>query len=314
MIYQVFQFMRSLKTWAIILIVAIFTISCTPNLFSQLPAPVNTTSIATADVKTDVKSDTKTAISKVVALTSLSADIVYRLDKTKLVGIPGSRLLRENAEISKITQVSEGRTPPNLEKIIALKPDLVIGATGFHDQVLEKLKGLGIKTMTSSITSWKSLEDLTLAIATEIQADPAPLIQSYQSLISAKSAKPESTLVLVSSQPILAPNKNSWAGDLLTQFQINNAAADLQGQSPQRGYITLSAEKVLEANPKVLILVDFGDGAINKLKEAPFWSKLDAVISDRVYTFDYYGLVNPGSIDAISKACTKLQGIVKATA
>ena len=314
MIYQVFQFMRSLKTWVIILIVAIFTISCTPNLSSQLPAPVNTTSTAKADVKTDVKSDTKTAISKVVALTSLSADIVYRLDKTKLVGIPGSRLLRENAEISKITQVSEGRTPPNLEKIIALKPDLVIGATGFHDQVLEKLKGLGIKTMTSSITSWKSLEDLTLAIATEIQADPAPLIQSYQSLISAKSAKPESTLVLVSSQPILAPNKNSWAGDLLTQFQINNAAADLQGQSPQRGYITLFAEKVLEANPQVLILVDFGDGAINKLKEAPFWSKLDAVISDRVYTFDYYGLVNPGSIDAISKACTKLQGIVKATA
>ena len=300
MIYQVFQFMRSLKTWAIILIVAIFTISCTPNLSSQLPqfpAPVSTTSTA------------KAAVSKVVALTSLTADIIYRLDKTKLVGIPGSRLLRENAEISKITQVSEGQTPPNLEKIIALKPDLVIGATGFHDQVLEKLKGLGIKTMTSSITSWKSLEDLTLAIATEIQADPAPLIQSYKSLLTNKSSKSESTLVLVSSQPILAPNKNSWAGDLLTQFQINNAAADLQGQSPQRGYITLSAEKVLEANPKVLILVDVGDGAINKLKEAPFWSKLDAVTRDRVYTFDYYGLVNPGSIDAIAKACTKLQAI-----
>jgi iron complex transport system substrate-binding protein len=249
----------------------------------------------------------------VVALTSLSADIIYRLDKTKLVGIPGSRLLRENAEISKITQISEGQTPPNLEKIIALKPDLVIGATGFHDQVLAKLKGLGIKTMTSSITSWQSLEELTKAIATEIQADPTALIQSYQSLISTKAIKSESTLVLVSSQPILAPNKNSWAGDLLTQFQINNAAAELQGQSPQRGYITLSAEKVLEANPKVLILVDVGNGTINKLKETPFWNKLDAVTSDRVYTFDYFGLVNPGSIDAITKACTKLQAIAKTT-
>ncbi|PZO37550.1 MAG: iron ABC transporter substrate-binding protein [Pseudanabaena frigida] len=296
--------MRSLRNWVIILIVSIFTVACNPAISSQSPiSPVSNTSQTTASEAKPV------AAPKVVALTSLSADIIYRLDKTKLVGIPGSRLLRENAEISKITQVSEGQTPPNLEKIIALKPDLVIGATGFHDRVLEKLKGLGIKTMTSSITSWKSLEELTKAIATEIQADPTALIQSYQSLLTAKSTKPEPTLVLVSSQPILAPNKNSWAGDLLTQFQINNVAAELQGQSPQKGYITLSAEKVLEANPKVLILVDVGDGTIDKLKTAPFWNKLDAVTSDRVYTFDYYGLVNPGSIEAISKACNKLQMI-----
>jgi iron complex transport system substrate-binding protein len=304
MIYRVFQFMRSLRNWVIISLIAIFTIACNPAIPSQSTAPTAPTQSPSAEVK-------PVGASKVVALTSLSADIVHRLDKTKLVGIPGSRLLRENAEISKITQVSEGQTPPNLEKIIALKPDLVIGATGFHDQVLAKLKELGIKTMTSSITSWQSLEELTKAIATEIQADPTALIQSYQSLISAKATTPKSTLVLVSSQPILAPNKNSWAGDLLTQFQINNAAAELQGQSPMRGYITLSAEKVLEANPKVLILVDVGDGAIDKLKETPFWNKLDAVISDRVYTFDYFGLVNPGSIDAITKACNKLQEIVK---
>ena len=307
MIYRVFQFMRSLRNWVIISLIAIFTIACNPAIPSQSTAPTTPEQSPTAEVK-------PVGASKVVALTSLSADIVHRLDKTKLVGIPGSRLLRENAEISKITQVSEGQTPPNLEKIIALKPDLVIGATGFHDQVLAKLKELGIKTMTSSITSWQSLEELTKAIATEIQADPTALIQSYQSLISAKATTPKSTLVLVSSQPILAPNKNSWAGDLLTQFQINNAAAELQGQSPMRGYITLSAEKVLEANPQVLILVDVGDGTINKLKETPFWNKLDAVTSDRVYTFDYFGLVNPGSIDAISEACNKLQEIVKGKA
>lgn len=307
MIYQVFQFMRSLKNWVIILIVAIFTVSCTPTVTSQSPPVVNTAQAKAPEVK-------PATISKVVALTSLSADIIYRLDKTKLVGIPGSRLLRENAEMSKLPQVSEGQTPPNLEKIIALKPDLVIGATGFHDQVLAKLKELGIKTMTSSITSWQSLEELTTAIATEIQADPTALIRSYQALISTKATKPESTLVLVSAQPILAPNKNSWAGDLLTKFQIENVAAEMQGQSAQKGYITLSAEKVLEANPKVLILVDFGDGAINKLKEAPFWNKLDAVTSNRVYTLGYYGLVNPGSIDAIAKACTQLQSIVNAKA
>jgi iron complex transport system substrate-binding protein len=311
MIYQVFQFMRSLKNWVIMLLIAAFTVACSPVIPTQSNLPNSNSPSANIEVKPEVK---PVGAVKVVALTSLSADIVYRLDKTKLVGIPGSRLLRENAEISKITQVSEGQTPPNLEKIIALKPDLVIGATGFHDQILAKLKELGIKTMTSSITSWQSLTELTKAIATEIQADPTALIQSYQSLIPAQASPSDATLVLVSSQPILAPNKNSWAGDLLTQFQIRNVAAELQGQSPMRGYITLSAEKVLEANPQVLILIDVGNGEINKLKEAPFWNKLDAVTSDRVYTLDYYGLVNPGSIEAISRACQELQKIIQATA
>lgn len=306
MIYQIFQFMRSLKTWAIILIAAIFIVSCSPAITSSVP-PATIAPASSSQVK-------PTSVSRVVSLTSLSADIIYRLDKTKLVGIPGSRLLRQNLEISKITQVSEGQTPPNLEKIIALNPDLVIGADGFHDRILEKLKELRIRTLTFKTDSWKSLEDQTRAIATEIQADPTILVQSYQALLSTKSPKPESTLVLVSSQPILAPNKNSWAGDLLTKFQINNVVADLQGESPQKGYITLSAEKVLEANPKVLILVDMGDGAINKLKTEPFWNKLEAVTSDRVYTFDYYGLVNPGSIEAISTACTQLQAIVNTKA
>jgi len=107
----------------------------------------------------------------------------------------------------------------------------------------------------------------------------------------------------------LAPNKTSWAGDLLAKFQINNIAANLQGESLQRGYVTLSPEKVLAANPQILILVDVGDGTVAQLKAAPFWNKLDAVVNNRVYVFDYYGLVNPGSVDAIAKACQQLQQI-----
>ncbi len=249
-------------------------------------------------------------VSRVVALTSLSADIIQRLDQTKLVGLSGSRLVAENPALKDITRVSEGQTPPNLEKIVALKPDLVIGAAGFHDQILTKLKELGIRTLTTEVRDWQALQTLTRNLAGEIGADPEPLLTTYQSFLSSQPANSGSTLVLVSAQPILAPNKTSWAGDLLTQFQIKNLAADLQGQSPQRGYITLSAEKVLEANPEVLILVDVGDGTVDKLKTEPFWNQLQAVKNDRVYIFDYYGLVNPGSIEAIEKACKQLQQVI----
>jgi iron complex transport system substrate-binding protein len=63
----------------------------------------------------------------------------------------------------------------------------------------------------------------------------------------------------------------------------------------------------LEANPDSIILVNAPAGEIEKIKTEPFWSKLRATQAQRVYNFDYYGLINPGSIDAIQKACAQLK-------
>lgn len=292
--------MRSSNLIVTVLVFSVFLGACNPSTDQT-----SVSSSAPANTQTN-----PTAAARVVALTSLSADIIHRLDQTRLVGIPGSRLLRQNPELAKLPQVSEGQTPPNLEKIVALKPDLVVGAAGFHDQVLERLKAAGIRTLTTQVTNWQSLQDLTRTLAAEIQADPEPLLQSYQSFLPSISDSSRPTLVLVSYQPILAPSKLSWAGDLLAQFRINNVTANLQGTSPQRGYVTLSPEKVLQANPDILILVDVGDGTVDKLKAAPFWKQLNAVAHNRVYVLDYYGLVNPGSISAIEKACQQLQQVI----
>ncbi|MEM9274487.1 MAG: ABC transporter substrate-binding protein [Cyanobacteria bacterium P01_F01_bin.143] len=85
---------------------------------------------------------------RVVTLTSLTTDIIEQLDSNKLVGIPGSRLTKEDPRFQDLPRVTEGRTPPDLEKIVSLKPDLVIGAEGFSDQTLAKLEELGIQTST----------------------------------------------------------------------------------------------------------------------------------------------------------------------
>jgi iron complex transport system substrate-binding protein len=248
---------------------------------------------------------------RVVALSSLSADIIHRLDKTKLVGITGSRLLNQNPELKAIDRVAEGRTPPNLEKILALKPDLVIGAKGFHDQTLKQIESSGIKVLATELDSWQGLTDLAQTLAAAIGADPQPLIKSYQGFITKSAQASGSVLVLAGDQPIMTPNRQSWTGDLLQQFGIKNVTAELQQDSPMRGYVTLSAEKVLQANPDVLIVVDTGEG-IEKYKSAPFWKELNAVKNNRVHTFDYYGLVNAGSVGAIEQACAKLkQEIIK---
>ncbi|NER95191.1 MAG: ABC transporter substrate-binding protein [Symploca sp. SIO1B1] len=283
----------------VLILLMLLPLGCNPS-----PTTDGTTNSA------DSVTSSPPVVNRVVALTPITADIIYRLDSAKLVGMTSSRLLDNNQALQDIPRVSRGRTQPNLEQIVALKPDLVIGAVGFHDQVLDKLQSLDIEMISTKLDSWSSLEELTQTLATTIEADPEPLLESYQQCLPTQTPKQNtSTLVLVSRKPILSPNKNSWAGDLLRQFGAANLVADLQGKGPIKGYVTLSPEKVLQSNPEVLILVNVEGENLDQFKSEPFWKDLRAVQNDQVYVLDYYGFVNSGSVDAIAQACKQLQEI-----
>ncbi len=294
------MFVPKIKTIIVGVLLSLLLFACGSN--SVTPNTQTSTSSPTS-----VSDDRD--INRIVALTSLSADIIYNLDKTKLVGISGSRILKDKPEFAKFETVSQDRTQPNLEKIIALKPDLVIGAAGFHDRILENFAKTGIKTITYETKSWNSLIEITNTLAQTIKADPQALLTRYQTFLEPKPEKSASALILTSSQPIIAPNKNSWAGDLLSKFNLNNVAAELQGDSQFQGYINLSAEKILQINPDILIAIDTSQGVVDGLKAKPFWQELKATKNNRIYKFDYYGLINPGSIDAIENACNQLKQV-----
>lgn len=300
---------RRLILSAFAILLSILLAACT-NVSTQQPQ----VEVGTSNKQTNINSQQipKESAKRVVALSSLSADIISQLDQTKIVGITGSKLFNDDPRFKDIPRVSQGQSPPNLEKIVALKPDLVIGAEGFSNQPIQKLQQLGIPTFLTQVKKWESLAELTQKLAKLIDADPQPLLNRYQTFLPNNPTQSLSTLVLVSRQPILAPNKNSWAGDLLAKFQAKNIVADLQGNSPIGGYVTLSAEKVLEANPEVIIVVQPPQGGtetelLESFKKEAFWQQLQATKNNRVYAFDYYGLVNAGSIDAIEKACQKLK-------
>ncbi|BCL37328.1 ABC transporter substrate-binding protein [Nostoc sp. MS1] len=301
-----------LRRWIVstcAILLCIFLIACnttnTPQLQTQAKPSITTANSESQELP-------KISAKRVITLSSLTTDIIAQLDKTKLVGISGSALFKSDPRFQDIPRVSEGQSPPNLEKIVALKPDLVIGAEGFSNQPIQRLQQLGIETLLTQINTWSSLEDITKKLAQLIDANPQPLLEKYNSFLPEGTKTNISTLVLVSSQPILAPNKNSWAGDLLEKFQVKNLAAELQGKSPISGYVTLSAEKVLEANPEAIILINSPQSSsktavLDDFKKQGFWQKLAAAKNNRVYVFDYYGLVNPGSIEAIKKACEQLK-------
>lgn len=292
------------------LLIRFFSILCSLFLFA-----CNSSTLPVQPNKTETIQSSNSSVEsaqRVIALTSLTADIIERLEPTKLVGIAGNSLLRKDERFQNVPQVSEGQTPPNLEKIVSLKPDLVIGAKGFSDLTLNKLKDLGIPTLSTNIDSWNALIEITQSLARILEADATPLLDRYQTFLSNNSQSSPSTLVLVSRQPILAPNQKSWAGDLLAKFKVRNLAAELQGNAPIAGYVTLSPEKILQENPELLLIVEpMGQKLLPEFKAEPFWNQLKATQRDRVYVFDYYGLINPGSIDKIEEACTQLKQVIK---
>ena len=249
---------------------------------------------------------------KIVALTSLSADLVNSIDSKSLVGIPGSSLLKSNPSYKNIEIISSGRMPPNLEKIISLKPDLVIGANGFHDKPLSKLNQLGVKTLSTKIKNLKDLENLNKEINSfllkkNIEPLSNKIINCYSS--SSKISKDKNVIALVSTKPILSPNSKSWSGNLIKRFGLKNLTSELQSKSEFRGYVNLSQEWLLKAKPNNLIVVKTPGSNISQYESLAIWKKIPAVKKNNIFLFDYYGLINPGSLDSINKACKKLSSI-----
>ena len=201
--YNIFK----IRTIAILL--NLLLIACNSTTPENNQNSENTSSSTAATQVKENQSDDKPDIEnaeRVVAITSISAEFIHRLDADKLVAVPGSRLLRKDERFKDLPAVSEGRTPPNIEKIVALKPDLVIGAVGFHDSTLKKLEELGITTLASKTNSWDAVIKHIKKLSEATNTDPAPLLAKFDSFLKDIPSKEDSVLVLVSSQPALSPN------------------------------------------------------------------------------------------------------------
>ena len=245
----------------------------------------------------------------IVSLTSLTSDIIYTLKPDELIGIPGSSILRENESLKNIPTISEGRNPPNIEKIISLNPKLVIGSDGFHDKTLTKLNELGINVLSTKVNSWNDLISLVENLSTITKENSQKVFEKLNSCFIEASPKDKKVVVLVSTKPLLSPNNKSWAGSLLERFNLKNLTANLEGSGRMKGYLNLSPEWLIKEEPDNLILIRFGDEQYNQYSNLPFWNNLKAVKNNKINYFNYYGLINVGSLNSINKTCEKLESL-----
>ena len=246
---------------------------------------------------------------RIISLNSLGADIVSKLDNDSLVGIPGSSLLKKDDKFAGKIIVSEGRMPPSLEKIIKLKPSLVIGSEGFHDKILDKLGDLNIETLKTNTKSINQLEKLIKDLAFYLNKNSSSVNDNIKSCYFNTSKDRGSAVILASTKPLLSPNSNSWAGKLLDRFNFDNISKDLESKTEFKGYVNLSPEIILKKKPSKIIVISFPGMNQNSLLANPILKKIIDSNKNEIVTFNYYGLINPGSLKTINSACKKLSNI-----
>ncbi|MGA1825124.1 MAG: ABC transporter substrate-binding protein [bacterium] len=226
---------------------------------------------------------------------SLSPDITEELyllgAESKLVGCtvycqrPPEAKKKE--KVGTILEVS-------VEKILALKPDLVLAVSLTSPILREKLTNLGMRVVTfPSPKNFQEICEQFLELGRMIgkvqKAEEIirPISKKIDSIINqVKSLRKPRVFVQIGTKPLATINKDSFINDFIEKAGGINSTKDLNN-------ILYSRERIIKDNPEVIIVASMG---INGKQEIERWKKfntLQAVRNDRIYSVDSELLCSP---------------------
>jgi len=203
-----------------------------------------------------------------------------------------------------------GFTTTNIEKAVALSPDLIL-ATEIHEaRIIPALEGKGLSIFTLDP---KTLDEVLEAITlvgeiTGKREEASQLVAEMRNRIKAVTNKTDSlpeaqrprVFHITWPDPLITPGSGTIHDELIRMAGGTNIARDLTG------YAGISLEVVIEANPQVIIAgVGMGTGEDSPLQYVKTESRLrnvDACINQRVYGISV-GLFHPspGIVDTLEK-------------
>lgn len=241
-------------------------------------------------------------VQRVITLAPSDTQLVSALGMT--AAIAGASSTDDNPLPSTVKRI--GSINPSIEKIISLRPDLVLGIYG-EDTVCSRLQRLDVPCMIlSPSTPAGVMHDIQLA-GRIFSADTAAslLIKNMKQKLAWIQAKLRScrTTPLVyfeidDSDPArpFSAGRGSFIDDLITMAHAANIAHTIKSPWPQ-----LSGEYILARDPDVIILSDKLDP--QALKKRPGWKAIKAVRTGRVYTINMDLVARPGPdiIDAFEE-------------
>jgi len=234
--------------------------------------------------------------SRVVSLSPSTTETVWALGAlAKLVG--RSRYCDYPPEVKALPEVG-GYVDPNLEAILALRPDLVVGARGPAGRRV--FDTLGEKGIATYFPSTETVDDVLAMIrglgeriglreegervASRVDARLADIAKK-----NAPLAHPR-VLLLFGVQPIVAAGPKSFGDEILARAGAINVVT--AGDT----YPTLDIEAVAGLDPDVIVDAAVAEehGAQRITKTAGGWSRVRAVQRDRVVAIADEVVLRPG--------------------
>ena len=272
--------------------------SLSPPVRAQVSAQVRAEFIAQVSAQVTVHDDRGAALTlaqppqRIVSLLPSLTETVCELGAcSRLVGI--DRHSNWPVSVQSLPKLW-GLEDAQIERIVALKPDLVLLAVSAR--AVDRLRALGLPVLALEP---RNHADTQRVVATLAQALGTPqaataLLARMRSRTDAAAARipphwrGRAVYFEVAATPYAA-GESSFVGELLTQLGLSNVVPAAMGPFPQ-----LNPEFVLRAQPALLMATQ---GAIAQMPSRPGWRALPALQKHQVCGFTpavWDTLVRPG--------------------
>lgn len=248
---------------------------------------------------------------RIICLTEETTEFLYALGEEKrIVGISAYTVRPARAKEEK--PVVSAFIGGSIEKIKALKPDLVIG---FSDVQAELAKDLIKENLQVLITNQRSIEEIldTLSLLGRIvdaEEKAEALIQSYRNKIAKlkqkNTAKTQRPRVYFEEwdEPMISAIQ--WVSELIELAGGANIFADrATGKASKERFV--SAEEVIQRAPDLFIGCWCGK-ALDKesVRARPGYTELPFIQKDQIYEMDPAIILQPGPAclsDGLDELC-----------
>ena len=239
-------------------------------------------------------------ITRIVSLAPNLTESVFAVGAgDRLVGVTTFCNYPEQAR--SIAKVGDTMTP-NIETIIALKPDVVLVSTA--SQIESFMKTFDSNRIAVYVTDPKSLEDVFAEMkhfgqmfGTEEQAEK--LVDSLRVRVTAaetavKQTEPTRVFVQISKEPLFTIGRSSFLNGILAHAGAISVTADVESAYPK-----LSKETALALKPDAIILSDSEDNR----EPNDVFNGSPAVKNGRVFKINADIISRPGPrlVDAIEQ-------------
>jgi iron complex transport system substrate-binding protein len=234
---------------------------------------------------------------RIVCTTTESVDILYRLGLgDKIVGVSG--FTTEPPEARRKENIGT-YTAIRLDKIKALRPDLVVAFSDVQAQITHDLVQAGFTVFTMNQRSVRGILEAILMLGSLAGAVDAArqLVDEMQNAIEAirQSAArlPRRPRVYFEEWHDPLISGIGWVGELIEIAGGEDIFPDVKGNSAKERII--SAEQVIRRDPDLIIASWCGKKVdMRSIFNRPNWDKIEAIRNQRVYEIKSAHILQPG--------------------